>query len=377
MREEADLLRPTLLSGAIFSAKAKLLQLHRSYSDFSSNIRKMPKGSRNGFTSLIAESCTPLRSATSPGERALESGKIQNLRCAVRELNGVVVESGVTFSFWKQIGRATRRKGYARGRELREGCLIPAVGGGLCQLSNGLYDCFLKTGFEIVERHPHSQVIPGSAAEEGRDATVFGNYVDLRFQPDCPVYIEARLNARELIIRFWAQEERSSALRSTSSPSLFVLRNSGKRHINNCLDCGITACFHHSPSGTVSERPGVAFVLDECWPEFRDYVTGTRTADDFLYVPLNGERRNKPNYAWNLDGFARVRSAWWQTAMRSLCTRRLGMYGAGRLAAQLEGDEALSAYLGTKIPPRVQHLCVSQSLLPFLVESRCAWGQEF
>ena len=86
------------------------------------------------------------------------------------------------FSFWKQVGRTNRLKGYVAGRELREGCLIPSIGGGLCQLSNALYDAALQAGFEIVERHAHSQVIPGSLAEAGANATVFWNYVDLRFR---------------------------------------------------------------------------------------------------------------------------------------------------------------------------------------------------
>ena len=73
-----------------------------------------------------------------PGETHLQFGKVQNLRCAVRRISGVVIPVGGVFSFWKQIGRATTRKGYTIGRELREGCLIPSLGGGLCQLSNTL-----------------------------------------------------------------------------------------------------------------------------------------------------------------------------------------------------------------------------------------------
>jgi hypothetical protein len=58
-------------------------------------------------------------------ERRLELGKVHNLRLALRGLDGVVVPAGQIFSFWRQIGRATRRRGFAEGRELREGCVIP------------------------------------------------------------------------------------------------------------------------------------------------------------------------------------------------------------------------------------------------------------
>ena len=68
------------------------------------------------------------------------------------------------------------------GRELREGCLVPSIGGGLCQLSNALYDAALRAGLQVVERHRHTQVVPGSLAESDRDATVFWNYRDLRLR---------------------------------------------------------------------------------------------------------------------------------------------------------------------------------------------------
>ena len=45
---------------------------------------------------------------------------------------------GETFSFWRAAGRATRARGYVIGRELRQGCMIPTIGGGLCQLTNAL-----------------------------------------------------------------------------------------------------------------------------------------------------------------------------------------------------------------------------------------------
>ena len=92
----------------------------------------------------------------------------------------------------------SRLKGYVDGRELREGCIIPNVGGGLCQISNALYDAALKANFEIIERHAHSQIIAGSLAEQGRDATVFWNYVDLRFRSANAFRIEAKLGKDHL-----------------------------------------------------------------------------------------------------------------------------------------------------------------------------------
>ena len=76
--------------------------------------------------------------------------------------------------------------------------MIASVGGGLCQLSNALYDAALKAGCDIVERHAHSRRIEGSMAAQGRDATIFWNYVDLRFRPPVDCQLQVALDRDEL-----------------------------------------------------------------------------------------------------------------------------------------------------------------------------------
>ena len=69
--------------------------------------------------------------------------KITNLRLAAARLDGVVLRPGETFSYWRLIGRPSRRKGYLDGIVLFCGTFRPGVGGGLCQLT-------------VVERYRHS-----------------------------------------------------------------------------------------------------------------------------------------------------------------------------------------------------------------------------
>ena len=69
----------------------------------------------------------------------MQHNKVINLRIAVPRLNGVVIEPGDTFSFWKLVGKPTRAKGYVDGMVLSYGRCVPGVGGGLCQLSNLIY----------------------------------------------------------------------------------------------------------------------------------------------------------------------------------------------------------------------------------------------
>src|SRR5690606_20077455 len=107
-------------------------------------------------------------------------GKIENLRVAARSLDGLEFEGGQPFSFWAQVGPPLQVRGFVAGRELREGCVMPGTGGGLCLLSNALFAVASQAGFSILERHPHSRRPPGSRAAAGEDATVAWNYVDLR-----------------------------------------------------------------------------------------------------------------------------------------------------------------------------------------------------
>src|SRR5438874_1576455 len=193
---------PTRRANLMFRAKRMLHQLRRGAQDFLAGPQLLSKSSDAAFSVMVGASSTPLWSEAQPEERLYELGKVHNLRRAAAALQGVVVPAGALFSFWKQIGRTARRRGFVAGRMLQEGCLIPATGGGLCQLSNALYETALQAGCEIVERHAHSRIVPGSAAADGRDATVAWNYVDLRFRPRDAMRIEAQVTRDELIVRF-------------------------------------------------------------------------------------------------------------------------------------------------------------------------------
>src|SRR5215207_3352612 len=193
---------PHSRSGAlVFRAKATAFRLGRAARDLRGGPRRHPRAAALEDAPVLAESVTPLWTEDGPGELPLVAGKVHNLRLALRRLHGVEVPAGAVFGFWAQVGRASRSRGFVAGRELREGCLVPSVGGGLCQLSNALYQAALEAGCEIVERHAHSHPVPGSQAEGGRDATVFWNYVDLRFRAPGPLRVEAWMDADTLTVR--------------------------------------------------------------------------------------------------------------------------------------------------------------------------------
>jgi len=268
---------------------------------FTSRVVRHQKNMTLISAEVISSSRTPLWTEIEPEERFLVAGKIHNLRLAVRRLDGLEVPAGQTFSFWRQVGRASRLRGYVEGRELREGCIIPNVGGGLCQISNALYDAALDSGLEIVERHAHTQVVAGSLAERDRDATVFWNYVDLRFRSDTPFRIEAQLDEKDLTVRFRAEKK---TLPMSQTIRRIPVHNDTPQ---SCATCEMGDCHRVVDSGTHREFGKTAFLVDEFSPEFDSYIQTNRISKDELFMPLDGKRFKRGNYAWTTDLIARDR----------------------------------------------------------------------
>jgi vancomycin resistance protein YoaR len=104
---------------------------------------------------------TPLWDEERQEESGLQNGKVQNLRCAVRNLNRIFIPCGETFSSGCRSAKLHRDAATQQGPFVTRRLLMPAIGAGLCQLSNALYAVALDCDFQIVERYAHSQIVPG------------------------------------------------------------------------------------------------------------------------------------------------------------------------------------------------------------------------
>jgi vancomycin resistance protein VanW len=151
---------------------------------------------RNNFTqskrlkllpNIAFEHKTPLLRKLKDVDMWLQYNKVENLKLAVKELDGIVIRPGETFSYWRLIGRPTKRKGYKEGMVLYNGGFKPGVGGGLCQLSNLIYWMTLHTQLKVKERYRHSyDVFPDVNRTQpfGSGATCVYNYRDLQIYND-------------------------------------------------------------------------------------------------------------------------------------------------------------------------------------------------
>lgn len=299
----------------------------------------------------------------------LTAGKVENLRRAARRLHGLVVPAGATFSFWRQVGNPNFGRGYVLGREIREGCVVPTVAGGLCQLSNALYDAALRAGFTIVERHRHTQVIKGSLAEQDRDATVKWNYLDLRFQAPVAFRLEVALTADQLVVQFRGEKP---ALDGPAAPAETPRPASA---LHDCYACGNLGCFKHP--GQVPTRPAATrttFVLDESWPELVQYVQATAGPADIVVVPQPLGRSRRASGLAALPQAVALRGAAWR---RQLGLRLANKLGHNIFAQSLRGDAQVAAAAARHLQPDSTHLVVAQSLLPFLWQAGVLGGRTF
>jgi len=333
-------------------------------------LHSFSQGRLADYPLLLTETRSPLWTAESIVEQSLQFGKVQNLRRACSRMHLAEVPADAVFSFWKQIGRASRSGGYVSGRELRQGCLIPTVGGGLCQLSNALYDVALNSGCEIMERHAHSAVVPGSASEHNRDATIFWNYVDLRFRPTQHILLTAQLSKDELIVALRGKQGllRIHEHRATARPV---------SQINTCTDCGVENCFRHTKIEPARSTGNAAFLMEECWPEFEEFARQSRRDADEVFLPFHSNFSRQSRYSWNAQGYSRIVAANFRTILSSAKTRAGWDRSLPPIAMQIERSQELADYYGKRLSIQTSYVYVAQSLLPFLWRRGDLGGREF
>lgn len=303
----------------------------------------------------------------------LTAGKIENLRIAARQLNGLEVKANEVFSFWKHIGNPNFGKGYVTGREIREGCIVPTIAGGLCQLSNALYDAALKANFEIIERHKHTKVIKGSLAEQDRDATVKWNYIDLRFKSAFDFRMEIELTGDRLLVVFKSEKKLKSAedhLKTSFKPS---------NKLNDCYSCGNAACFK-SPgkTGKRQEDAVTTFILDEKWPEYEEYIKSLSKHEDHYIIPLKKNSLFRSwRYGWTVRNAKNLKATTKEGIWRALKLRFFLKAKINVFELTLGLDKKIAQRASGLIPVQSTHLVVAQNFLPFLFEAGALGGRTF
>lgn len=142
---------------------------------------------------VLAGTCTTGFSTSS-------SNRINNIEVAAGHLNNLLVMPGQEISVSDTIKPRTTANGYKSAGAYLNGRTVPAIGGGICQVSSTVYNAVKNAGLTVLERHPHS--MPVHYLPLGLDAAISAGSKDLRFRNDysAPVILQAYTEGKNLIV---------------------------------------------------------------------------------------------------------------------------------------------------------------------------------
>lgn len=138
------------------------------------------------------------------------SPRVRNINRAVDRINNSVVFPGETFSAGTVIAANLPESGYESAIVLVQGKAVEDIGGGVCQVVTTLYNAALHAELAILQRHNHSARV--SYVDVGFDATVAGDYFDLKFQNTSPhpILITSRVSGGNLYVQIHGHETREA-----------------------------------------------------------------------------------------------------------------------------------------------------------------------
>jgi len=137
------------------------------------------------FPYVAATHATPLIRSLPGVDQQMQRNKVVNLRIAAQRLDGVMLGPGIRLSFWREVGKPSRHRGFVDGMVLDHGKVAVGVGGGLCQMTNLLYWMTLQTPLSVAERWRHSyDVFPDTGRTQpfGSGATCAWPLLDLQIE---------------------------------------------------------------------------------------------------------------------------------------------------------------------------------------------------
>lgn len=149
---------------------------------------------------LHAKHGTPMLRELSGVDIQLQRNKMESLKIAASCIDGVVLQPGETFSFWRMVGKPTAARGFKVGLVLRNGTIQQDVGGGLCQMTNLIYWMAIHTDLEIIERWRHGfDVFPDAGRTQpfASGATCAYNYIDLQIRNPTEQRYQLRLATKD------------------------------------------------------------------------------------------------------------------------------------------------------------------------------------
>ena len=146
------------------------------------NATRTASETQNNINQIQSEQVeTELYSFSTP-IKSDDKNRLANIKITCSRINETVVKSGKEFSFCNVVGQPSSSDGYKPADAFgKDGKTIKAIGGGNCQVSTTIYNAALGVdGLKITERHEHDRDV--AYIQDGKDATVAYDYLDLKFK---------------------------------------------------------------------------------------------------------------------------------------------------------------------------------------------------
>jgi len=169
-----------------YKISVKKETLRRNIKDFLSSEKIAKEKSKELLPNIVKSHSSVLVRRLEGVDIRLQENKVTNIRLAAEKINGIIINPGETFSFWKAVGKTTEKEGYLEGLVIKRGGKLGAdIGGGLCQMANMVHWLVLNSPMTVTELHHHSDALFPDERRRvpfGTGTSVVNNYVDYRFK---------------------------------------------------------------------------------------------------------------------------------------------------------------------------------------------------
>ena len=160
--------------------------------------------------------------------------KAFNLKLLSKQFDHIIISPGQILSFNYLSKNADATTAYKDGLVLVNDDIVIGYGGGLCQLSNMIYEAALHTPLTILKRagHTSQHLYDPNITLQGIDATVSYGFADLQIQNNTHALIQLSItfpSETEIAVTFYSNEPYNHEIKLTNE-NLTVFQEKGKTY---------------------------------------------------------------------------------------------------------------------------------------------------
>lgn len=163
-----------------------------------------------------------------------------NIKLAANATSNVLLGKGEVFSFNSHIQDSHIDKYLKEAPVIINGKPEKGIGGGMCQVSSTIYNAALYSDMKIINVRNHT--IPSPYIEMGRDATVSGGIIDLKFSNkfDTPILIHNKIIGNKLVCTIYGNKKDKKDI-EVMTETTNILQNGIVRKNSEKYDLGVKA----------------------------------------------------------------------------------------------------------------------------------------